>query len=151
MSNQDIFWMKKACSLAKVSYNRNEVPVGAVIVCDGCFVSSAYNERHQSKHVSAHAEILAINRAAEIFGDWRLSNCELYVTLEPCPMCAGAIVESRISKVVFSCFDYKNGAFGGRFDIRKMLDNRANIEVVTGVLHEEYCTLLSNFFKGMRT
>ncbi len=148
----DKYWIRKAIDIAIHSMETSdEVPVAAIVVKDGQCLATAVNSRISTNKVSAHAEIVAMDKAAQLTGDWRLNGCSLYVTLEPCPMCLGAIVESRVSRVVFSAFDYKNGALGGKFNMLDFLDKRASkIEVVTGICLETYQNLLNSFFSKLR-
>lgn len=144
-------FMLLALEEAQKAEAEEEIPVGAVIVCNGKVVSSAHNMREQLKDATAHAEILAIRKAGNYLGDWRLNNCTIYVTLEPCPMCASAIVLARISKIVFGAYDYDNGACGSRVNIPvslPMFGYRA--EVVGGVMEKECRNVLQEFFKKRR-
>ena len=113
----DAFYMKKALENARIAFDLGEVPVGAVIVKDGEIISTGYNERETGKSATAHAELLAIERACEKLGSWRLHGCTLFVTLEPCPMCSGAIINSRIERVVSALKDPKAGALGSVLDL----------------------------------
>lgn len=122
-----------------------EVPVAAMVVKNGKILSEAVNLRETDNSILAHAEILALEKAAKVQGDWNLSNCTLYVTLEPCSMCAGAILQSHIKKVVFSAFDFKAGALGSRFDLRTK-----NLEVVGGILEDRSKEILEKFFVSLR-
>ncbi len=149
-SNQlHINFMKKALEYATLAKETLDVPVGAVVVCDGEIVSYGYNRREGDKNALCHAEIEAINGACKKLGGWRLHKCDLYVTLEPCPMCAGAIINSRIKNVYFGASDNKAGAFGGLFDMNKeALNHHPN--VVGGVCEEECSEKLSTFFAELR-
>jgi len=142
--------MREALELARQASKKGEVPVGAIIVRDGIVLAGAHNLREQSKDASAHAEMLAIRAACGRVGDWRLTNTTLYVTLEPCPMCAGAIVLSRISRVVYAASDPKSGAAGTLLNL--LQDKRLNhqVEVVQGVLVQESVALLQSFFHERR-
>ncbi len=145
----DEYYMKLALLEAKKAFDLGEVPVGAVIVQDDIVISSAYNLREIEKMATAHAEILAIQKACKNLGGWRLPRCTLYVTLEPCPMCAGAIINSRIDKVVFGAYDFKAGSCGSivnLFDI----DYNHKPMVIGGVLEDECVELLKSFFKTLR-
>lgn len=145
------FWMKKALELAKKAAQRDEVPVGAVLIdSDGQKIAEAFNLREHLQTSLGHAEILAIHRASKKTSSWRLSGATLYVTLEPCLMCAGALIQSRIKKVVFGAFDPKGGALGTLYNVSQ--DKRLNhqIEVVGGVLAAESAQLLKDFFKKKR-
>lgn len=149
--NDDLFWMKKAFNLAQKAYDRNEVPVGCIIVEDNQIISSAYNLKESLQTPLGHAEVLAIHKAAKKKNSWRLENCTLYVTLEPCPMCAGVILQSRIKKIVFATTDPKAGAVSSLYSL--LNDSRLNhqVEIVSGVLQQEASQLLKSFFKKLRT
>ena len=127
-----------------------EVPIGAVVVCEGAVISRAGNAREAAADPTAHAEIIAIREAAERLGRWRLSDCTLYVTVEPCPMCAGAIVNARIERVVYGATDPKAGAVGTLYDLSS--DSRLNhrFAVTSGVLEEQSSGLLREFFQALR-
>ena len=142
-------FLQVAIEEAKIALLINEVPVGAVIVKDGKIISRAHNLRETLRNPLAHAEVLAIKKACEVTSDWRLTGCELYVTLEPCPMCAGAIVQSRIKRVYIGAFDPKAGACGS---IMNVLQNEAlNHFVDTKWLYDEECSrILQDFFKSKR-
>ncbi len=148
-SDDDRFFMQQAIQQAEAADRLGEVPVGAVIVCDGQIVSAAYNTRETNKNAMMHAECKAIDLACRNLGGWRLHRCTLYVTLEPCPMCAGAIVNARILRVCFGAFDPKAGAFGSVIDLNSFSLNHK--PVVCGGLLEKPCrALLQSFFKGLR-
>ncbi len=142
-------YMKAAIAQAKRAAAKGEVPVGAVIVRDGEIIARAYNTRETDKNALCHAEIKAIRKACKKLGGWRLTRCEMYVTLEPCPMCAGAIVNSRIVSVVYGASDKKAGAFGTLFDMNDFGLNHKP-EIVGGVMEEECAALLSDFFASLR-
>ena len=147
--DRDEEFMTAALSEAAVGAAMGEVPVGTVIVKDGEIIASTHNLRENGGGASAHAELLAINEACEKIGSWRLSGCELYVTLEPCPMCAGAIINSRLDRVVFGAKDPRMGALGSVIDLNNYpLGHK--VEVKSGVLAEESLELLRDFFKDMR-
>lgn len=150
MNNNDEYFMKLAIQEAKKAEEINEVPIGAVIVLDGEVIASSYNLRESTQNAITHAEILAIQEACERLGSWRLEEAVLYVTLEPCPMCSGAILLSRIKRVVYGASDPKAGCAGTLMNL--LNDNRFNhqSEVTSGVLEEECGTLLSNFFRNIR-
>lgn len=141
--------MKRAVELAKLSALEGEVPVGAVIVRDGEIVGEGRNRREYGKNALYHAEIEAIDSACRKLGGWRLWQCELYVTLEPCPMCAGAIINSRIKRVYFGAFDKKTGSFGSVADFNNIPYNHKP-EIVSGVMADECSNLLTEFFKNLR-
>ena len=142
-------FMKAALSQAKLAAKKGEVPVGAVIVREGEIIARAYNTRETDKNALCHAEIKAIRKACKKLGGWRLTRCELYVTLEPCPMCAGAIVNSRIVSVYYGASDKKAGAFGTLFDMNTMGLNHKP-EIIGGVMEKECAGLLSDFFSELR-
>ena len=142
-------YMHEALLLAREAAAEGEVPVGCVIVKDGKIIGRGRNRREESGDATAHAEVEAIREACAAVGDWRLSGCTMYVTLEPCPMCAGAIVNARIEKVWFGAWDPKAGAFGSLFDINTCgLNHRPAVE--GGVLESDCAALLSNFFLELR-
>lgn len=145
----NIDFMKRAVELAKLSALEGEVPVGAVIVRDGEIVGEGRNRREYGKNALYHAEIEAIDSACRKLGGWRLWQCELYVTLEPCPMCAGAIINSRIKRVYFGAFDKKAGSFGSVADFNEIPYNHKP-EIVSGVMADECSNLLTEFFKNLR-
>lgn len=139
-------FMQEAINIAKDS--EKDLPIGAVLVKNGEIISKAHNEKALQKDVTAHAEMLVIQEAQEILGTTILSDCELYVTLEPCPMCSWAILNSRISKVFFGAYDTIYGALGSATDLRKFLNSKT--EVIGGIKEEECSTLLKNYFKTIR-
>ena len=139
-------FMQEAINIAKNS--EKDLPIGAVLVKNGEIISKAHNEKELRKDVTAHAEMLVIQEAQEILGTTILSDCELYVTLEPCPMCSWAILNSRISKVFFGAYDRIYGALGSATDLRKFLNSKT--EVIGGIKEEECSTLLKNYFKTIR-
>lgn len=143
-------WMREAVSLAETAARRGEVPVGAVIVCEDRVIARGHNERESRQLPTAHAEMVAITRAAVHLNSWRLELCTLYVTLEPCPMCAGAILQARIPRVVYGADDPKAGAVASLYEM--LTDSRLNhrCEVVKNVLAEESTALLSEFFRKRR-
>jgi tRNA(adenine34) deaminase len=143
-------WMKAALKEAEIAYGLGEVPIGAVLVRDDQILASAHNLRETAHDPTAHAEVLVLRRAAEELGHWRLTGTTLYVTLEPCPMCAGALVNARISRLVFGAFDPKAGAAGSLLDLLR--DERLNhrLAVDGGVLAEECGGLLRKFFAERR-
>lgn len=142
-------YMKIAISEARLAALEGEVPVGAVIVKDGEIISAAHNLRETTGDATAHAEVLAIRKACETIGGWHLEKCTLYVTLEPCPMCMGAIINSRLGKVVFGAKDAKAGACGSVIDLRSYPLNHKP-QVKSGFMSEESLSLLSDFFKKKR-
>ena len=142
-------FMKEAIELAKISADELEVPVGAVVVLNGEIVGRGRNRREKEKNALCHAEIEAINDACKRLGGWRLWQCEMYVTLGPCPMCAGAVINSRIKKVTFGAYDKKAGSFGSVVDFNSLPYNHKP-EIVGGVDEEECSLLLTDFFKNLR-
>ena len=147
---KDVFFMKKAIKQAKKAAGINEVPIGCVIVKDGEVVAKRYNRRNTDHSTLSHAEITAIRRASKKLKDWRLEDCTLYVTLEPCQMCAGAIVQARIKRVVVGSMNPKAGCAGSVLNILQMKEFNHQVELVTGVLDEECSELLKDFFKKLR-
>lgn len=145
----DIKYMRRAITCAKKAAERGEVPVGAVIVKDGKIISTGYNKREEKKNAIMHAEMIAIDRACKKLGAWRLEDCELYVTLEPCPMCAGAVANARIKKVYFGAYDSKMGAVSSVIDLSKYNFNH-HFEAEGGIMKDECAKLLSDFFKKLR-
>lgn len=143
-------FMKIAYKLAKKAYDNGEVPIGAVIVKDGKIISKAYNKRNLKRSAIAHAEILAIEKACKKFNDWRLDDCEMYVTLEPCPMCAGAIVNSRIKKLYFGAYERKSGSVLSNYQI--LFNGGLNhvVDAEGGIMEEDCSLLLKSFFKSKR-
>ena len=142
-------FMKAAIEEAEIAALNGDVPVGAVIVKDGEILAKAHNRREADKNALSHAEVCAISRANELLGSWHLDGCELYVTLEPCPMCAGAIINSRIKRVVYGACDARAGACGSLINLNHYPFNH-KFEVVGGVLEQECSKLLSDFFKDRR-
>ena len=145
----DEYFMNQAIALAKEAAEEGEVPVGAVVVLDGKIVGAGRNRREISKNALAHAEIEAINEACRALGGWRLWQCDMYVTLEPCPMCTGAIINSRIERLIYGASDYKAGSCGSVVDLFSLPYNHKP-EVVSGVMQEECAALLTDFFKKLR-
>ncbi|MDD6211794.1 MAG: tRNA adenosine(34) deaminase TadA [Clostridiales bacterium] len=143
-------YMKAALKQAEKARALGEVPIGCVIVCDGKIVGRGYNKRNTNKTTLAHAEMIAIDKASKKLGDWRLEGCTLYVTLEPCQMCAGAIVQSRIDKVVMGTMNPKAGCAGSVLNILQMAEFNHQVEMETGVLKEECTQVLQQFFRDLR-
>lgn len=143
-------YLRLALVEAKKAKNIDEVPVGAIIVMDGKVIARGHNKRNKSQNATAHAEHIAIEKACKKLNSWRLENCELYVTLEPCPMCAGAIIQSRIPKVYFGAYDPKGGCFGSCVDFREIAGFNHYPEVEGGILEEECAKELKEFFKDKR-
>jgi len=142
--------MRTAIEAARIAEDNGDVPIGAVIVFENRIIGKAYNQREQLADPTAHAEIIALTQAAAALQSWRLDGCTMYVTLEPCPMCAGALVLSRMDRLVYGCDDPKAGACGSLYDIVR--DERLNhrLNVTSGVLADECAALLSDFFQHKR-
>lgn len=143
-------YMKEAIRQAKKAYELNETPIGCVIVSEGKIIGRGYNRRNTDKNPLSHAEITAIRKASKKVGDWRLEECTLYVTLEPCQMCAGAIVQARIPRVVVGCMNPKAGCAGSVLNILQTPQFNHQSELVTGVLGEECSVMMKTFFKELR-
>ena len=148
--DRDIKYMQEALKEAELARLEDEVPIGCVIVKDDQIIARAHNQRDKSHNPLGHAETLAIKQASEVLNDWQLVNCELYVTVEPCIMCAGAIVQSRIKRVVYGAPEYRGGAFGSSIDILKAENINHYPEVIKGVLEEECASIIKNYFKSKR-
>lgn len=142
-------YMQEALKLAKFSYNENEIPVGAVIVKDNKIISYGRNKREQKNNALYHAEIEAINNACKHLNSWRLNDCDIYVTLEPCIMCTGAIINSRIRKIYFGAYDLKNGFCESKYNINDLKDNYRP-EIQGGILEDECEKILKDFFNKLR-
>ena len=143
-------YMKEAIRQAKKAAALKEVPIGCVIVYDGRIIARGYNRRTVDKNVLAHAEIIAMRKACRILGDWRLEDCTMYVTLEPCPMCAGAIVQSRITRAVIGSMNPKAGCAGSVLNLLEMPEFNHQVIVERGVLGETCSAMLSGFFRELR-
>ena len=143
-------YMKEALKQAKKAYALGEVPIGCVIVHEGKIIGRGYNRRNTDKNTLAHAEITAINKASKVIGDWRLEECTLYVTLEPCQMCAGAIVQARIPEVVMGCMNPKAGCAGSILNVLEMPQFNHQVLVTRGVLEQECSSMLKTFFSELR-
>lgn len=150
ISNITEKYMREALRQAKKAYALGEVPIGCVIVHEGKIIGRGYNRRNTDKNTLAHAEITAINKASKKIGDWRLEECTLYVTLEPCQMCAGAIVQARIPQVVMGCMNPKAGCGGSILNLLEMPQFNHQVSVTRGVLEEECSSLLKTFFTELR-
>ena len=142
--------MRAAIKQAQKAYEKSEVPIGCVIVHDGKIIARGYNRRNTDKSTLAHAEITAIRKAAKKLGDWRLEDCTLYVTLEPCPMCAGAIVQARITECVIGCMNPKAGCAGSVTNLLEMDGFNHKVIVRRGILEEECSNMLKTFFRELR-
>lgn len=143
-------YMKEALKQAKKAYLLGEVPIGCVIVHDGKIIGRGYNRRNTDKNTLSHAEITAINKASKKIGDWRLEDCTLYVTLEPCQMCSGAIVQARIPEVVMGCMNPKAGCGGSILNLLEMPQFNHQVSVTRGILETECSNMITTFFKELR-
>lgn len=143
-------YMKAALQQAKKAYQLGEVPIGCVIVYQDKIIARGYNRRNTDKNTLSHAEMIAINKASKKMGDWRLEGCTMYVTLEPCQMCAGATVQARMDKVVIGSMSPKAGCAGSVLNILQMEEFNHQVEIVTGVLEEQCSRILSDFFVDLR-
>lgn len=143
-------YMKEALKQAKKAYDKDEVPVGAIIVKDNKIIARSYNLKEIKKDTTKHAEIIAIQKASKKLGAWRLTNCEMYVTLEPCSMCAGAIIQSRIKKLYIGTMDPKTGACGSVYNMLKDYKFNHDVEVEYGILQKECESIIKEFFKKLR-
>ena len=143
-------FMREAMRQADKARALKEVPIGCVIVRDGQVIARGYNRRNTDKSTLAHAEISALKKACKKTGDWRLEDCTLYVTLEPCPMCAGAIVQSRMKRVVIGCMNPKAGSAGSVVNLLQEKGFNHHVEITCGILGDECSTMLSSFFKELR-
>lgn len=143
------YYMQEALNLAKNAAELGEAPIGCVIVQDGAIVGRGMNRREIDRNALSHAEILAIEDTCHTLGGWRLFGCDLYVTLEPCPMCAGAIINARIDRVIFGAFDAKAGSCGSIVNLFDLPYNHRP-EVISGILEDDCANLLKNFFKSLR-
>src|SRR5205807_5565099 len=142
----DARFMREALRFAKKAYDADEVPVGAVVVREGKIISRGYNQVELLKDATAHAEMLALTAAEAAIGDWRLTDCDLYMTKEPCPMCAGAIVHTRIRRVIFGCTDIRAGAAGTVMNLLQHNALNHRCEITSGVLQNDCTTILQDFF-----
>ncbi len=147
----DESFMSEALRLAQKAFEKEDVPVGAIVVRDGKIIARAWNQVEMLKDATAHAEMLAITQAEAAVGDWRLNDCELYVTKEPCPMCAGAIVHVRLRRVIFGCADPRGGAAGTALNLLQMPGLNHRCEIRSGVLANECAALLQSFFQARRS
>lgn len=147
---EDEKYMKEAVKQAKKAWKIEEVPIGCVIVYEGKIIGRGYNRRTTDKNPLAHAELMAIKKASKVMKDWRLEDCTLYVTLEPCQMCSGAIVQSRIKRVVVGCMNPKAGCAGSILNLLQVERFNHQVELATGVLEEECSMMMKTFFKELR-
>src|SRR5438105_11548529 len=149
-NEDDVAFMREALRLAWKAYGADEVPVGAVVVRAGKIIARAYNQVELLKDATAHAEMLALTQAEAAIGDWRLNDCDLYVTKEPCAMCAGALVHVRMRRVIFGCADERSGAAGGTINLLQMPGLNHRCEITSGVMRDECAAFLQDFFRGKR-
>ncbi len=148
--NENEKYMKEALKEAQKAYKKLEIPVGAVIVKDGKIIAKAHNIKEQKKDTTKHAEIIAIQKASKKLDTWRLNDCEMYVTLEPCSMCAGAIIQARLKKIYIGTMDEKTGACGSVLNLLKDYKFNHEVELETGLLEENCKKILQDFFKELR-
>lgn len=148
--NADEKYMKEAIKQAKKAYELEEVPIGCIIVYQGKIIGRGYNRRTTDKNPLAHAELLAIKKASKKLNDWRLEDCTMYVTLEPCQMCSGAIIQARIKRVVVGCMNPKAGCAGSILNLLEMKEFNHQAELTTGVMQEECSTMMKQFFRQLR-
>ena len=146
----DTYFMNEALRLARKAFENEEVPVGAVVVREGRIIGRAYNQAELLKDATAHAEMLAITQAEAAIGDWRLNDCDLYVTKEPCVMCAGALVHVRMRRVIFGCADERSGGAGGQINLLQMPGLNHRCAIASGLLRDECAGLLQSFFQSRR-
>ncbi len=149
-TQDDDYFMGEALRQAEKAYKLEEVPIGAVVVRAGRIIARAYNQVELLKDATAHAEMLAITQAEAAVGDWRLNDCDLYVTKEPCPMCAGALVHTRVRRVIFGCADDRGGGAGGVVNLLQMPSLNHHCEITTGVRAAECAAILQSFFRARR-
>ena len=150
MEFNDEYYMNEALKLAKEAYDIDEVPIGAVIVHNGEIIGRGYNKRNSLANPLGHAEIIAINEAAGYLKDWRIEECTMYVTVEPCPMCSGAIVQARIPRVVFGARNKKAGCAGSVINLLQIDALNHQVDITEGVLQEECSSIMTEFFKRFR-
>ena len=148
--NEDVFFMKEALIEAQKAYALDETPIGAVVVYEGKIIGKGHNRRNTDKNALSHAEIIAIDEACKTMGDWRLEECSIYITLEPCPMCAGAIVQARVPRVVFGTKSPKAGFGGSIINVLQMNELNHQCEIVEDVCKEECSELIKEYFRGIR-
>ena len=150
MSIDHSLWMKQALLQAEKAFAAEEVPVGAIVVHNGKVIGRGHNQKEQFNDPTAHAEMIAITAAANTLGDWRLNDCYLYVTKEPCPMCSGAIINARIKMIIFGCYDEEKGCCGSLYQLCGDPRFKTSIAVKGGVLENDSLSLIQNFFKVRR-
>src|SRR5216117_3372570 len=146
----DVYFMLEALRMARKAVKADEVPVGAVVVREGKIIGRAYNQVELLKDATAHAEMLALTQAEAAVSDWRLTDCDLYVTKEPCAMCAGALVHTRVRRVIFGCTDPSAGAAGSMMNLLQMSAFNHRCEITSGILQDECAAILQNFFRQRR-
>src|SRR5881392_426630 len=146
----DEYFMRDALRQAQKAYAADEVPIGAVVMREGKIIARAHNQVELLKDATAHAEMLALTQAEAAVGDWRLTDCDLYITKEPCPMCAGALVHTRIRRLVFGCTDSSAGAAGSVMNLLRMPTLNHRCDVASGVLQDECAAILQSFFRKLR-
>ncbi|MBT4736199.1 MAG: nucleoside deaminase [Candidatus Marinimicrobia bacterium] len=151
MRKDNEYWMLQALHEAEKAYEADEVPVGAVVIYEDRIIGRGYNQREQLNDPTAHAEIIAITAAANTLEDWRLNNCTLFVTKEPCPMCAGAIVNARLKMVIFGCYDEEAGCCGSLYQLCGDPRFKTKVSVKGGVLEKQSISLIRDFFKVQRS
>jgi tRNA(adenine34) deaminase len=147
---EQIHFMKLAYRQAKRAYEKGETPVGAIVVKDGIVIARAYNKREMLQDPTAHAEVIAIKKASKKINSWRLSGCDVYVTLEPCPMCAGVMIQARIKNVFFGAKDPKAGVVGSVMDLLSMEKFNHRVHAYGGLMEKECAALLTDFFENLR-
>ena len=147
----DAYFMSEALRMATRAYEADEVPIGAVVVRGGKIIARACNQVELLKDATAHAEMLALTQAEAAMGDWRLTDCDLFVTKEPCPMCAGALVHVRMRRVVFGCADPRGGAAGGLLNLLQNPSLNHQCDITAGILRDECANLLQSFFQAKRS
>ena len=147
---EDEKYMRQALRLAKKASDNGDVPIGCLIVYEGKVIARGYNRRNKDKQSLAHAELIAIKKASKVMGDWRLEDCKMYITLEPCQMCAGAIVQARIPEIVIGCMNPKAGCAGSIINLLDMQEFNHQVQVTRGVLESECSSMLTEFFRNLR-
>jgi len=150
MNNTPQFYMQQALIEAQKAYNIGEAPIGAIVVHNREIIGRGYNTREKNQDATCHAEIIAVRQACEVLNSWRLNNCDIYVTLEPCPMCAGALVQTRIGKLYYGATDLKGGAAGSLFNLFSVDGLNHQVDVYGGILEEECSFILKDFFNRLR-
>ena len=148
--SSDEYFMRQALRMAQKAYDANEVPVGAVVVREGRIIARAYNQVELLKHATAHAEMIALTQAEAAVGDWRLIDCDLYVTKEPCAMCAGALVHTRVRRVIFGCADPSAGAAGSVMNLLQIPQWNHRCDIASAILQDECAAILQDFFRTKR-